>query len=90
MLSLLGVIIALAVIIIVIRKRIKAVDFVSALILGALIVGIFSLKKIDFVDILNTLNSIGYQGFVSAEILPLPDPDTAAGKTVEYMRRMAS
>ena len=45
---------------------------------------------IDFADILNTLNSIGYRDFVSAEILPLPDPDTAAKKTVEYMRGMAT
>jgi len=45
---------------------------------------------IDFADIVNTLSSIGYQGFVSAEILPLPDPDTAAKKTVEYMRGMAT
>ncbi|MFB0516469.1 MAG: 5-keto-L-gluconate epimerase [Candidatus Neomarinimicrobiota bacterium] len=45
---------------------------------------------IDFAEICNTLSSIGYQGFVSAEILPLPDPDTAAKKTVEYMRGLAS
>ena len=45
---------------------------------------------IDFADVCKTLNSIGYQGFVSAEILPLPDPDTAAKKTVEYMRGMAT
>jgi len=45
---------------------------------------------IDFADVVNTLSSIGYQGFVSAEILPLPDPDTAAKKTVEYMRGMAT
>ena len=45
---------------------------------------------IDFNAIFSTLNSVGYQGFVSAEILPLPDPDTAAMKTVEYMRRKAT
>lgn len=45
---------------------------------------------IDFNAILNTLNSVGYQGFVSAEILPLPDPDTAAIRTIEYMRGIAT
>ncbi len=45
---------------------------------------------IDFADIVNTLSSIGYQGFVSAEILPLPDPDTAAIRTIEYMRGIAT
>lgn len=41
---------------------------------------------INFNAIFNTLKSVGYQGFVSAEILPLPDPDTAAIRTIEYMR----
>lgn len=40
---------------------------------------------INFKEIIDTLNYVGYQGFISAEILPLPDPDTAAEKTVEYM-----
>lgn len=42
---------------------------------------------IDFAEIVDTLNEINYQGFVSAEILPYPDPDTAAVKTIEYMRK---
>lgn len=42
---------------------------------------------IDFAEIMETLNEINYQGFVSAEILPYPDPDTAAVKTIEYMRK---
>ena len=41
---------------------------------------------IDFGEILETLDQISYSGFVSAEILPLPDPDTAAEKTIENMR----
>jgi hypothetical protein len=28
---------------------------------------------------------MGYQGYISAEILPLPDPDTAAEKTIEFL-----
>jgi len=43
---------------------------------------------IDFPKIIDTLNEIDYQGFVSAEILPYPDPDVAAQKTVEFMRKL--
>jgi len=42
---------------------------------------------IDFPSIFATLEEIGYTGYVSAEILPLPDPDVAAKKTIEYLRR---
>jgi hypothetical protein len=28
---------------------------------------------------------MGYNGFVSAELLPLPDPDTAAEKTMAFL-----
>jgi sugar phosphate isomerase/epimerase len=41
---------------------------------------------IDFRKILNALDKIGYNGFVSAEILPNPDPDTAAQKTISFMK----
>lgn len=44
---------------------------------------------INFGEIVDALDKIGYQGFVSAEIMPLPDPVTAAKKTVEYMRGLA-
>lgn len=43
---------------------------------------------IDFKAVLEVLNQIGYSGFVSAEILPLPDADTAAEKTIENMRAL--
>jgi sugar phosphate isomerase/epimerase len=43
---------------------------------------------IDFRTIIDTLASIEYSGFVSAEILPLPDPDAAAKHTIEYLRRL--
>ncbi len=42
---------------------------------------------INFDEIVETLHQAGYQGFLSAEILPLPDPDTVAEKTIAYMRR---
>jgi len=41
---------------------------------------------IDFGIIIKILDEVGYNGFVSAEILPLPDPDTAAIETIKYMR----
>ncbi len=45
---------------------------------------------IDFRRVVDTLHRVGYRGFLSAEILPLPDPDTAAKKTIEYMRGLAA
>ncbi len=41
---------------------------------------------IDFAEIVELLDKVGYDGFISAEIMPLPDPDTAAAKTIEYMQ----
>ena len=41
----------------------------------------------DFPAIIETLRELRYDGFVSAEILPLPDPETAARSTIEYLRR---
>jgi sugar phosphate isomerase/epimerase len=41
---------------------------------------------IDFESVVAALNEIGYKGFLSAEILPLPDSDTCAQKTIEFMR----
>ena len=43
---------------------------------------------IDFKAIFNTLAEIQYTGFVSAEILPLPDSDTAAKKTIDFLREL--
>ncbi len=41
---------------------------------------------LDFGRIVAALQGAGYQGFLSAEILPQPDPDTAARKALEQMR----
>ena len=41
---------------------------------------------LDFDSIFATLEDMGYQGYVSAEILPLPDPDTAAQKTIAFLQ----
>ena len=40
---------------------------------------------LDFASILRTLREIGYAGWVSAEVLPLPDPDTAAERTARHI-----
>ena len=42
---------------------------------------------IQYGPIFATLKEMGYQGYVSAELFPLPDPDTAAQKTIEFLLR---
>jgi 5-keto-L-gluconate epimerase len=42
---------------------------------------------IDFPAILETLRQAGYAGWLSAELLGLPDPDTAAQHTIQAMRQ---
>lgn len=42
---------------------------------------------LDFEKIIHTLYEIDYNGFVSMEIMPWPDPDTAARKSIEYLRK---
>jgi sugar phosphate isomerase/epimerase len=42
---------------------------------------------LDFPGIVATLREIGYQGYLSAELLPRPDPDTAAAATINHMRQ---
>jgi sugar phosphate isomerase/epimerase len=41
---------------------------------------------LDFAGILSVLTDVGYQGYLSAEILPLPDPESAAKLTLQYLR----
>ena len=41
---------------------------------------------VDFQAVVDALRRAGYRGFVSAEILPLPDPDTAASGALKHMR----
>ena len=45
---------------------------------------------IDFPRIVATLRACGYTGFLSAELLARPDPDTAARQTLTYMRSLLS
>ena len=44
----------------------------------------------NFKEIMETLIKVNYQGFVSAEILPLPDPDTAAKKNIEFLSKIVN
>lgn len=41
---------------------------------------------LDFRSILRALRDTGYGGYVSAETLPLPDPDTCAKEAIAYLR----
>jgi sugar phosphate isomerase/epimerase len=43
---------------------------------------------IDFSAIVKELIKAGYSGYLSAEILAKPDPDTAAVQSMSYMRRL--
>ena len=45
------------------------------------------LGHIDFAPIAEALRGIGYHGYASAEILPLPDSDTAAKQTIASFRK---
>ncbi len=45
---------------------------------------------INFHEIISALEEINYQGFLSLEAFPLPDPDTAAKKGIENIRKLLS
>jgi sugar phosphate isomerase/epimerase len=41
----------------------------------------------DFAKIVTTLREINYDGYLSAELFPQPDPNAAASATISHMRR---
>jgi sugar phosphate isomerase/epimerase len=43
---------------------------------------------LDFASILKSLSATGYEGFVSGEFLPLPNPDIAAAQTISFLRSL--
>jgi len=43
---------------------------------------------LDFAKIVQTLKKIGYLGYISAEILPLPDPDSCARLTAKTLDKL--
>lgn len=40
---------------------------------------------LDFASFVNTLNKVGYNGWCTVEILPIPDPDTAGFEASKYL-----
>jgi sugar phosphate isomerase/epimerase len=42
---------------------------------------------LDFDGVFAALRAMGYAGYVSAELFPLPDPDTAARETIAFVQR---
>jgi sugar phosphate isomerase/epimerase len=43
---------------------------------------------LDFAAVVDCLESMGYQGFVSGEFMPRPDADTAARNAIAFLRRL--
>lgn len=43
---------------------------------------------IDFREVMQSLHKIGYEGFISGEFLPQPDPETAAARMIQYFNQM--
>lgn len=43
---------------------------------------------LDFQKVVETLKKIHYQGYISAEILPMPDQDTAAEMTIKTLNQL--
>jgi len=42
---------------------------------------------LDFGSIVGALNAVGYAGWTSVEILPKPDPDSAARQAIQHLRK---
>jgi len=43
---------------------------------------------LDFPSVLAALEEVGYDGFVSGEFMPMPDPDTAAERSIAFLREL--
>ena len=43
---------------------------------------------LDFKKIVNTLEEVNYKGWISVEILPIPDPDSAAKQAIAFLRTL--
>lgn len=48
------------------------------------------LGHVDYGPLLSALRDIDYRGWVSAEVLPLPDDGAAAGQAIDFLRRHES
>ncbi len=45
--------------------------------------------RIDFRPVIETLGQIGYEDYVSFEVMPIPDADTAARQSIEYFSKFS-
>ena len=45
---------------------------------------------IDFSKIIEVLKAMNYNSFISFEMLPLPDPDTAASTAIKNIKNLLS
>jgi sugar phosphate isomerase/epimerase len=43
---------------------------------------------IDFPGVVTTLAAVGYQNYISMEMLPWPDPEQSAGKAIQYLNQI--
>jgi sugar phosphate isomerase/epimerase len=43
---------------------------------------------LDFSEIVSVLKEVGYSGYLSAEILPVPNPESAARQTISHLRSL--
>ena len=41
---------------------------------------------LDFKSIIEALNNVGYKGWISGEFMPIPDADTAARRSILFMK----
>ncbi len=44
------------------------------------------MRHMPFDEIFDSLQEIGYDGWITAEILPLPDPESAARQAIRFLR----
>ena len=44
----------------------------------------------DFAEAVSALREVGYTGYLSAEVLPLPDSDAAAKQTIECFKKITA
>jgi sugar phosphate isomerase/epimerase len=44
--------------------------------------------EIDYPRLVDVVNEISFDGYVSTEIMPWPDPDSAARLPIEYLRKL--
>lgn len=79
------------------HMNIEEADIAAALLAGDLHVGHIhfvdsnrqatGFAHMDFEPIIAAINEMGYEGFLSAEAFPLPDPHAAAKQTIDFFKK---